>query len=300
MAHLTLPSPAKINRFLHIVGRRQDGYHLLQTGFQFIDLCDVLHFSLLSENKVELTGNLEGIPFKDNLIIKAANLLRKAANCAEGVAIAIEKKLPLGSGLGGGSSNAATTLIGLNALWNLKLPISTLMRLGSQLGADVPVFVYGHAALGEGIGDELTAIELDEPWLLLLVPDCQISTPKLYADPELTRNTPRLTMESLRLRGDSGPRINLLKNDFEPVARARYPEVAKALDWLNQFGTARLSGSGSSVFALFDREEQARAVVEQIPEGMTGWIVKTKTVSPLAKKAITDKIADYRWGVAKW
>ncbi|MFO1257990.1 MAG: 4-(cytidine 5'-diphospho)-2-C-methyl-D-erythritol kinase [Gammaproteobacteria bacterium] len=300
MAHLTLPSPAKLNRFLHIVGRRADGYHLLQTAFQFTDLCDEIHFSLLSANTIELARDLEGVPYEENLIVKAAQLLKRATNSPEGVAISVDKKLPLGSGLGGGSSNAATTLIGLNALWKLNLPISTLMKLGSQLGADVPVFVYGHAALGEGIGDELTAIELDEPWCLILVPQCQISTPKLYADPQLTRNTPRLTMEALRLRGDCEQQSSLLKNDFEPVARARYPQVAEALDWLDQFGGARLSGSGSSVFALFEREEQARAVAEQVPEHMTGWIVKTKTISPLAKKAITDKIADYKWGVAKW
>lgn len=300
MANLSLPSPGKINRFLHIVGQRSDGYHLLQTVFQFIELADQLHFTLLSENKIELVSNLDNVLDEDNLIVKAAKLLKKVTQCPKGIRIRLEKNIPMGSGLGGGSSNAATTLIALNALWSLNMPVTTLMRLGTQLGADVPVFVYGHAAWGEGIGDELTAVEVDEPWVLLLIPPCQISTPKLYADQQLTRNTPRLRMEALQLRGDDVATKSCLKNDFETVAKLRYPEVAVALDWLNQFGTARLSGSGSTVFALFETEEKAKAVKEKLPKSFKGWIVKSNSISPLAKKAIDAKIADYKWGVAKW
>lgn len=300
MASLTLPSPAKINRFLHIVGRRTDGYHLLQTVFQFIDLNDTLHFSLFSENKIELISNIDTIKNENNLIIKAAKLLKKVTQNRQGMRIVLEKQIPIGGGLGGGSSNAATTLLALNTLWNLNLPLSTLMRLGAQLGADVPFFIYGHAAWGEGIGDELTPVTPDEPWVLLLIPPCQISTPKLYSDPRLTRDTPRLRIEAVQLSdSEQGSSTTVLKNDFETVAKLRYPEVSAALNWLNQFGTARMSGSGSTVFALFDSYDKAKLIMKKLPDSFKGWIVKSNLISPLAKKAIDDKIANYKWGVAK-
>ncbi|MFI4938507.1 MAG: 4-(cytidine 5'-diphospho)-2-C-methyl-D-erythritol kinase, partial [Candidatus Berkiellales bacterium] len=245
----SLPSPAKINHFLHIVGKRHDGYHLLQTLYQFLDYGDLLHFELREDNNEIILSrcDLLDIPNENNLIYRAAKALQKKAHCQKGVNINIEKQIPLGSGLGGGSSNAATTLIALNALWDLNLPVSQLMQLGEALGADVPIFIFGHSAWGEGIGEKLTPVDLVEPWFMVITPSCQVMTAHMFADPHLTRNTPPFKIEALA-NDDIHDLLSGFRNDFEPLVRRNYPEVDDAMKWLSNFGKAQLSGSGASVF----------------------------------------------------
>lgn len=292
MNKLTLPSPAKINRFLHIVGRRDDGYHLLQTLFQFIDIGDMLSFELRNDGQIVLSPPSQlGIPQTDNLIFKAAKLLQEQSQTHYGVTIHWQKVLPLGAGLGGGSSNAATCLVALNQLWNLNYSKQTLLALGVRLGADVPIFIYGHSAFAEGIGEQLTPIELPPSWFVILVPACHVNTAKMYAVPELTRDTPRLRIGAL-VRGEINTLLKGLKNDFEPVVRQYHPEVDEALTWLSNFSVARLSGSGASVFACFDSFSQAQDVAQCVPEHWKKFVVKGLNHSPLYdKKEERGKIA---------
>jgi 4-diphosphocytidyl-2-C-methyl-D-erythritol kinase len=276
MAHqsdrLVLPSPAKINLFLHIIGRRPDGYHDLQTVFQFLSLCDTLSFDL-SEQLI-LKSQLPGVEPADNLIIKAANLLKTKTGCTLGARIQLEKRIPMGSGLGGGSSNAATTLIALNRLWQLNLTTEELLPLGRQLGADVGIFLYGHAAFAEGIGDEFTAIEPPTPWYVILIPKVNVSTIAMYTHPQLIRNTPAISVEDYL----SGYPCH---NDFSPLVCQEYPIIAQALHWLAQFGEARLTGSGAGIFLPCQNERQAQDIVGQIPDGMIGFAAQGQNHSPL-------------------
>lgn len=286
---LTLSSPAKINRFLHIIGRRPDGYHLLQTLFQFLDVGDTLHFEAREDDQIVLLpDNCCGIPAQMNLIYKAAVLLKPYQSTPQGVTIHLDKQLPLASGLGGGSSNAATTLWGLNYLWDLQLSKATLLELGLRLGADVPVFVNGHTAFGEGVGEVLTEVSLPPCWFVVLIPPCQVSTPKMYSDPELTRDTQAITIGPLAKDEFQG-KLGNFKNDFEAVVRKHYPEVDNALKWLSNFGDARLSGSGASVFACFDTQAEAQAVCQQIPSSMKGFVAKGLNRSPLFEHEIFSK-----------
>lgn len=299
MNRLDLPSPAKINRFLHIVGRRADGYHLLQTLFQFLDYGDHLRFTLRQDDQILIHPSpLCGIPDEQNLIYQAARLLQQQNPSAKGVEIQVEKCLPLGAGLGGGSSNAATTLFALNWLWGLKLSQPQLMALGIRLGADVPFFLYGYTAWGEGIGEQLTQAPLPEQWLLVAIPACHISTPKMYAHPDLTRNTPSLTIEALN-KGEMDPLLSELKNDFEPLARRLYPEVEEAFKWLSNFGQPRLSGSGASIFVCFPSQKEARAVAENLPQYISGFVAKGINKSPLLLAAENLGFKENDWGVAK-
>lgn len=282
-SHFSLPSPAKINRFLHIIGRRQDGYHLLQTLFQFLDFSDVLHFEAREDGEIILLpDHMCNIPMQSNLIYRAAKLLQSTIpHPTFGATITVDKQIPLGAGLGGGSSNAATALLGLNKLWGLGLSSAALLTLGTQLGADISVFLRGQAALGEGIGDRLTLVEaLDEPWIVLLSPACEVATAKMYAHSDLTRNTPAFTIGTL-----TGDEIKSIvragKNDFEPVVCRDFPEVDNAMKWLSNFGKAQLSGSGASVFACFEKETAAQDVLNQLPSSLTGRVVKAMNVSPL-------------------
>ncbi len=271
-----LPAPAKINLFLHVVGRRDDGYHLLQTVFRLVDLHDNLRFRPAKDGEIRLLTDLPGVDPQSNLVIRAALALRAATGCHLGTTIEIDKHIPMGGGLGGGSSDAATTLIALNALWELGLARAALMRIGLSLGADVPVFVMGRNAFAEGIGEALVPLDLGPAWYLILTPDVMVSTGPIFSDPTLTRDTERTTIPAF-FAGEK------LANDLEPVVRRRYPQVARYLDWLSTHGSARMSGSGSSVFAEFPTESAARAVAAQLEPGMKGLVVCGLLRHPLAE-----------------
>jgi len=270
---LTCPAPAKLNLFLHVVGRRDDGYHLLQTLFRFIDLSDNLRFSLRKDGLVCRTNELVGVPQEQDLCVRAALLLQKEAGCTLGVDIAVEKHIPMGGGLGGGSSDAATTLLALNRLWKLDFSRERLMQLGLTLGADVPVFVFGENAFAEGVGEKLQAYSLPEAWYIVLFPRVHIPTAQIFARPELTRNTNSLTIRALPMAQ--------LHNDLQPVVCNLYPEVAHYLAWLGQFAQARMTGSGACVFAEFTAEAQAREVLSQLPAGMRGTVARGLAQHPL-------------------
>lgn len=273
MNTLTLPAPAKINRFLHIVGQREDGYHELQTIFQFIDLADELSFTLRNDRKIVMKTVLNGVSDRDNLVLRAAHALQEAVSRTQGVEISLTKNIPIGGGLGGGSSDAATTLVALNQLWQTKLSITQLIQIGARLGADVPIFIHGHSAWAEGIGDQLTDIILPETWLVLIAPPVKVSTAEIFFNKSLSRDTSRCKM--------SASLIDLGHNDCEPVVRQSYPEVAKALDWLNELAPARMTGSGGCIFAPVDSQQAALEIVQQAPENYQGFAVKALNISPL-------------------
>lgn len=271
------PAPAKINLFLHITGRRADGYHLLQTVFQFLDYGDTLVFTVRQDGEVNRLTEIVGVPSESDLTVRAARQLQLQTGCSLGVDIEIDKRLPMGGGLGGGSSDAATTLVALNHLWQLGLTEDELAAIGLKLGADVPVFVRGRAAWAEGIGEQLTPLELPEPWFLVIVPPCHVPTAELFAAPELTRNVQSIKIPAFLAMPWSDNVINV----FEPVVRKRYCEVDNALKWLEKFSPARMSGSGASVFARFDSEAQAQQVMAQMSTQWRGFIAKGLNRSPL-------------------
>jgi len=267
------PAPAKLNLFLHVTGRRADGYHELQTLFQFLTLADWLYFEPQEGGVVRRVGGPAGVAEADDLSTRAARLLQSATGCRAGVTLYIDKRIPAGGGLGGGSSDAATTLLVLNRLWKLGLDISALAGLGLRLGADVPVFIHGQAALAEGVGEVLTPAEPPEHWYLVLNPAVSVSTATVFSDAELTRDTPRQTIADL-LSGST-------RNDCEAVVRARYPEVAAALDWLNAFSPARLTGTGGCVFAAFATEADARSAAARVPDHWDSFVARGVNRSPL-------------------
>jgi 4-diphosphocytidyl-2-C-methyl-D-erythritol kinase len=267
------PAPAKLNLFLHITGRRADGYHNLQTVFQFLDLCDFISFQVREDGLIRRVSELAGVDPAQDLVVRAARRLQETAGASLGVDITVDKRLPMGAGLGGGSSDAATTLVALNRLWGLGLPESTLAELGVKLGADVPIFIHGRAAWAEGVGEHLTSLSPDEPWYLVIWPDCHVSTAELFADPQLTRNTPPIRIADF-LSGQG-------RNDFEPVARVHYPKVKAALDWLAERGEARLTGTGSCVFASFTQEQEARGHLASLPAPWHGYVARGLNRSPL-------------------
>lgn len=280
-ASITLPSPAKLNLFLHIVGRRPDGYHELQTLFQFLDYGDDISLTLTPDQPgIQLENPIPGVSEEDNLIVRAARALAaKTSGELPGVSIAINKRLPLGGGLGGGSSNAATSLIGLNHLWQLGLGLDELAETGLTLGADVPVFVRGHAAFGEGIGEKLTPAFPPEDWFLVLKPACNINTGKIFSEQGLTRNTSRIRIAPA-FEGDA----SRYRNDCEDVVRRLYPEVDQSMEWLKKFGPARLTGTGACIFGRFPTESAARIIWESKPSGIIGFVAKGVNVSPLHQK----------------
>lgn len=273
------PSPAKLNLFLYITGRRADGYHTLQTLFQFLDYGDTISLEPRSDGEIHLLTPVDGVAHEDNLIVRAARLLMKTAaesgrlSTGSGADIRIEKRLPMGGGLGGGSSNAATVLVALNNIWQCGLSLDELAALGLTLGADVPVFVRGHAAFAEGVGERLTPVELAEKWYLVVHPGVSISTPMIFNDPDLPRNTPKRSIETL-LKCE-------FSNDCEVIARKRFREVDAALSWLLEYAPSRLTGTGACVFAEFDTESRARQVLEQAPEWFNGFVAKGVNLSPL-------------------
>jgi 4-diphosphocytidyl-2-C-methyl-D-erythritol kinase len=272
------PAPAKLNLLLRIVGRRTDGYHLLQTVFQFTDLCDSLRFEPREDGEIRRVSDLSGVAPEQDLVVRAARLLQTAAACRRGADIQVDKHIPMGGGLGGGSSDAATTLVALNHLWGCGLDRGALMALGLQLGADVPVFVHGHAAWAEGVGEELTDISPDTPYYVLLLPDIHVDTGRVFQDPELTRNSPRITIRDF-LAGESA-------NDCLAVVRKRYPGVAQAIDWLGEFAEARLTGTGACVFAACSSRDEAGALLARRPAGLGGWVVRGLNRSPLRDRLL--------------
>ncbi|HHJ4329612.1 4-(cytidine 5'-diphospho)-2-C-methyl-D-erythritol kinase [Citrobacter freundii] len=273
------PSPAKLNLFLYITGQRADGYHSLQTLFQFLDYGDTIDIALRGDGEIRLLTPVEGVAHEDNLIVRTARLLMKVASESNrlpkgsGADISIDKRLPMGGGLGGGSSNAATVLVALNHLWQCGLSIDELAALGLTLGADVPVFVRGHAAFAEGVGEILTPVEPEEKWYLVAHPGVSIPTPVIFNDPDLPRNTPKRSIKTL-LKCEFG-------NDCEVIARKRFREVDAALSWLLEYAPSRLTGTGACVFAEFDTESRARQVLEQAPEWLKGFVAKGVNLSPL-------------------
>ncbi|MBE0613347.1 MAG: 4-(cytidine 5'-diphospho)-2-C-methyl-D-erythritol kinase [Burkholderiales bacterium] len=271
------PAPAKLNLFLHVTGRRADGYHSLQTAFRLIDLADILRFEPRVDDRVTLKRLLAGVPPEQELCVRAACLLREATGHKAGVCIDLEKRIPMGGGLGGGSSDAATTLIALNHLWRLGLQRGELQELALKLGADVPVFVFGENAFAEGIGEELSPLVLPQAWYLLLMPPVEVPTASVFKAPELTRESKPIKITAFF----DGLKHRTLHNDLEPVVCKRYPEVARHLAWLKQHGEARMSGSGACVYAEFSTESAAYAAHAQLPSAMRGYVVRGLERHPL-------------------
>jgi len=266
------PAPAKLNLFLHVTGRRPDGYHELQTVFQLIDLCDSVAATVREDGLIERPEGPAEVPAEADLVVRAARSLQTASASPLGATLKVHKRIPLGGGLGGGSSDAATTLLALNHLWGCRLPIEELARLGLPLGADVPVFVRGFSAWAEGIGERLLPIELPPSWYVIIHPGVGVSTREVFQSPELTRNSPLIT---IRAFFESGGR-----NDCEPVVRARCPEVAAALDWLSRYAPARLTGTGSCIFASCASAIEAERIAARVPEEWTSFVARGLDISP--------------------
>ncbi len=271
-ATLHIASPAKLNLFLHITGRRPDGYHELQTIFQLIDFGDTLEITPRDDGDLRLHTAVPELANDDNLILRAARALREASGCTRGADIILHKRIPMGAGLGGGSSNAASTLLGLDRLWQTHLGTECLSTLGLRLGADVPLFVQGESAWAEGIGERLTPVTLPPKFFVVLCPDCHVSTRDIFSSEQLTRHTSAIKMAAF-LAGQT-------RNDCENLVRTLYPPVDEALVWLARFGEARMTGTGASVFAGFDSEEQASAVLAQLPRHWKGFTARGLQRSP--------------------
>ena len=277
------PAPAKLNLFLHILKRRPDGYHELQTCFQFIDLCDELRFKVRVDGKVRRGSGAAGVAAEADLSVRAALALQREALCALGADIEVLKRIPMGAGLGGGSSDAATTLVALNRLWGLDWSVDRLAAVGLRLGADVPVFIRGRAAWGEGVGERLTplygpAAPIEHNYLILK-PNVSISTAAVFADPELTRNSLPITIEGFLAGGGT--------NDCEPVVRRRYPAVGAALDWLSRFGAARLTGTGACVYVALDGSARGERILNEVPAAFDGFLARGLNDSPLLERLAT-------------
>lgn len=267
------PAPAKINLFLHVCGRRADGYHELQTLFQFLDFGDELEFQPREDGAIRLTGGLTGVAHEDDLVVRAARLLQRASRTPQGADIQLRKRIPAGAGLGGGSSDAATTLAVLNRLWNVNLAAAELAKLGLQLGADVPIFLHGHAAWAEGVGEKLSDVDLADQWILLIMPEVSVSTAAVFTDPDLPRATPRIQADQYRFAST--------RNDCEPLVRRLYPVVDQALTSLSKFAPARMSGTGAAAFACFPDRASAQAAFAQLQGRWPMRIARGCAVSPL-------------------
>lgn len=271
------PAPAKINLFLHVVGRRADGYHLLQTVFRFLDFGDVLRFAPRDDGAIVAAHALPGVDPDTDLTVRAARLLREAAGTRDGATIALEKRIPMGGGLGGGSSDAATTLLALNRLWQCGLSSEKLQALGLQLGADVPIFIHGRSAFAEGVGERFSDVALPPAWYLVTMPGVAVPTAEIFRSPDLRRDTPAIRAADWRPGQGS--------NDLEPVACRLYPEVAAHLTWLRARAPARMSGSGACCFAEFETEAVARAALAALPAGMRGLVARGLDGHPLRSAA---------------
>lgn len=277
------PAPAKLNLFLQVTGRRPDGFHELQTVFQIIDLCDSLDFEVRDDGLVKRVAGSAAVAPEEDLVVRAARLLQRRGAVEHGVRIAVRKRIPLQGGLGGGSSDAATTLVALNELWGTGLGVDELAALGLQLGADVPVFVRGHSAWGEGVGEELVPIDLPQRWFAVIRPPVAVSTAEVFQAPDLTRNSPKITIRGFLQAGG--------RNDCEPVVTARYPQVRQALDWLGQFGEARMTGTGSCVFASFVAQDEAARALRGMAGDWQGFVARGLAVSPLPGRLEAERTA---------
>ncbi len=285
---LALPAPAKLNLFLHVTGRRPDGYHELQTAFTLIDLSDLLDFERRFDGGIEREGDLTG-PVEDDLAVRAAHALKRTSGTPHGATISVAKRIPVGSGLGGGSSDAATTLIALNRLWDLNLPRSELSAIGLQLGADVPFFLHGCSAFAEGIGERLMTIELEPSWFAVIWPHVRVSTREIFSDDGLTRNSKVTKIAALSAAaGDSGKfaagvLASSSVNDLEAVARRRYPTIDEAIRRLERFGAARMTGSGSAAFVATETRRRAQKAISDLPATWAGWAVQAMNEHPLSR-----------------
>ena len=275
------PAPAKLNLFLHVVGRRPDGYHELQTVFRFIEAADQLAITVRPDGAIRRVNAVAGVPEADDLVVRAARLLQQETGTGLGADIAVEKHLPMGGGLGGGSSDAATTLLALNRLWGTGLDRARLQALGLRLGADVPVFIFGRNAFGEGVGDRLQALELPPEWYVVVVPPVAVSTPAVFARPELTRSTDPIRIAAFSTGWRQWRSAFGGRNDLEPVVRRMHPEVARSLDWLAGFGDARMTGSGACVFCGFETEHAAYEVLERKHADIAGFVTRGLEEHPL-------------------
>lgn len=285
-AHGVWSAPAKLNLMLHIVGRRQDGYHELQTVFQLIDLCDRVDITVRTDGVISRPQGPEGVPEAQDLVVRAAKALQAVSGTRLGADISIKKRIPMGGGLGGGSSDAATTLVALNQMWKTGYSRAQIADFGLALGADVPVFVHGQAAWAEGVGERLTPVEIPgEAWYLVIWPGVHVPTAAVFQAPELTRNSPTTTMRGFLETGG--------RNDCEAVVRALFPAVAEALDWLARQAPAMLTGTGSCVFAKFSRAADAERVAARVPDSWRAFVARGLSESPLREELV-------RWGVAKW
>lgn len=271
--YFSFPAPAKLNLFLHIVGRLDNGYHQLETVFQFIDRCDTLHIRTTENSTITLLTPIDGVKNEDNLIVKAAYLLRNYTKCRQGAEIKIDKILPMGGGLGGGSSNAATVLLALNTLWKTKVPIEELAELGVQLGADVPIFVHGFAAFAQGIGEKLTPASPKTYYYLVSKPNCSISTQSVFTAQDLTRNTPCISYRDADIEN--------YHNDCQTWVIKHYPEVAKLLGWLLEYAPSQMTGTGACIFSRFNGEKEALYVQSLLPQGIESFVAKGLNQSPL-------------------
>lgn len=274
------PAPAKLNLFLHVTGRRPDGYHTLQTVFQLVDWSDTLHFERRDDGAVLRVTDVPGVPADSDLVVRAARALQAATGIRHGVEIALDKTLPMGGGIGGGSSDAATTLLALNRLWGLNLQREQLMQIGLSLGADVPFFVFGQNAFAEGIGEELTAVDLPDSWFVIVHPRQHVPTAAIFSDERLTRNSP------ISIIADFAACTNKFgfgRNDLEAIATAKFGEVARALAWLKQFSPeARMTGSGACVYARYSDLHTAQQVLDRLPSEWDGRCVRSLSRHPLA------------------
>ncbi len=274
-ATLTLKSPAKLNLMLHITGQREDGYHLLQTVFQFIDLNDEITFRVTEDSIIQRSSSNSPVDPEQDLVIRAARLLQQRYAVTQGVDISLQKTIPMGGGLGGGSSDAASTLMALNLLWQLGLKNEALRKIGLELGADVPVFIFGQNAWAEGVGEQLEVINLPKKWYLVLHPQFFVSTGQIFSSKHLTRDSHPIKIRAF-LEGQGS-------NVCEPVACKLYPEIQHALNWLNQFSPARMTGTGACIFAAFDSAEKANSVKSQIPEQWTGYVAQGLDRNPVTE-----------------
>ncbi|KZN32554.1 4-(cytidine 5'-diphospho)-2-C-methyl-D-erythritol kinase [Pseudoalteromonas luteoviolacea] len=278
MTKLTLTAPAKLNLFLHINGQRDDGYHELESLFTMLDFGDELTFELSDYDDIEISGDVQGIPKEDNLIYKAASALLPRRRVKKGVTVHLTKHLPMGGGVGGGSSDAATTLLALNTLWNCQLSLSELANIGLQLGADVPVFINGKTALAQGVGEQLSSFEQAHKWYLVVAPGVHVSTAKIFTDPALPRDTPKLKAPWS---------MTETRNDCEELVKKLYPEVEKTLTWLLKYAPSRMTGTGSCCFAAFDDEQTAQRVLQDMPSSWQGFVAKSASESITHKQLAT-------------
>ena len=266
MPSITLSAPPKLNLFLHITGRRDDGYHNLQTLFQLLDGGDLLTFTATNSDAISLSPQIEGVPEEDNLIVRAARILQEKTGSKLGCEIVVDKKLPMGAGLGGGSSNAATTLLALNRLWDLDLPLTELAKLGAALGADVPVFVMGRSAFAEGIGDELSHFDIADCWYLVITPPCKVSTGEIFSNPQLTRHSLPIKIRALS--------EEQYRNDCQAIVEELYPQVKEVVEWIRNFARPMMTGTGASVFCRWETQAEANRVLAAVPQHWSAFVAR--------------------------